>query len=58
MCSPSRSKKLDGLSEWLCERSRWHAGNADVVRQELARGKNIMVSLRTVEVRWHRCGVN
>jgi hypothetical protein len=28
---------------------RQHAGNADVVRLELAREKNIMVSLRTVE---------
>ncbi len=44
--SPSRSKKLDGLSDWLRERFRQHAGNA---RQELAREKNITVSLRTVE---------
>jgi transposase len=47
--SPSRSKKLDGLSEWLRERLHRHAGNADVVRQELAREKDITVSLRTVE---------
>ena len=47
--SPSRSKQLDGLSDWLRERFRRHAGNADVVRQELAREKNILVSLRTVE---------
>lgn len=47
--SPSRSKRLDGLSEWLRERFRRHAGNADVVRQELAQEKNIIVSLRTVE---------
>jgi transposase len=47
--SPSRSKQLDGLSEWLRERFHQHAGNADVVRQELAREKNIAVSLRTVE---------
>ena len=47
--SPSRSKKLDGLSEWLRERFRRHAGNADVVRQELVEEKNISVSLRTVE---------
>jgi transposase len=47
--SPSRSKKLDGLPEWLRERFRRHAGNAGVVRQELAREKNITVSLRTVE---------
>ena len=30
--SPSRSKKLDGLSEWLRERVRRHAGNAEVER--------------------------
>src|SRR6516165_523694 len=47
--TPSRSKKLDGLSEWLRERFRRHAGNADVVRQELVEEKNISVSLRTVE---------
>jgi transposase len=37
------------LSEWLREGFRQHAGNADVVRQELAREKDITVSLRTVE---------
>lgn len=47
--SPSRSKKLDGLSDWLAERFRRHGGNADVVRQELASEKKIIVSLRTVE---------
>jgi transposase len=47
--SPSRSKKLDGLSDWLAERFRRHAGNADVVRQELAREKGFVASLRTVE---------
>jgi transposase len=47
--SRSRSRKLDGMSDWLRERFRQHAGNADVVRQELAREKNITVSLRTVE---------
>lgn len=47
--SPSRSKKLDGLGDWLGERFRQHAGNADVVRQELAQEKGISVSLRTVE---------
>ena len=47
--SASRSKKLDGLCEWLRERFRRHGGNADVVRQELAQEKNISVSLRTVE---------
>ena len=47
--SPSRSKRLDGLGDWLAERFRRHAGNADVVRQELAREKGIVVSLRTIE---------
>jgi transposase len=45
----SRSKKLDGLSDWIAERFRRHAGNADVVRQELAVEKGLVVSLRTVE---------
>lgn len=47
--SPSRSKKLDGLSDWLAERFRRHGGNADVVRRELASEKKIIVSLLTVE---------
>ena len=47
--SPSRSGKLDGLSDWLRERFRLHAGNTDAVRQELAREKSITVSLGTVE---------
>ena len=47
--SASRSKKLGGLSDWIAERFRRHAGNADVVRQELASEKGIVVSLRTVE---------
>lgn len=47
--TPSRSEKLDGLSDFLAERFRRHAGNADVIRQELAAEKNIHVRLRTVE---------
>lgn len=47
--SPSRSKKLDGLSDWIADRFRRHAGNADVVRQELVAEKGLIVSLRTVE---------
>ena len=35
--SRSRSGKLDGLSDWLRERFRLHAGNTNAVRQELAR---------------------
>lgn len=45
----TRPKALDGLETWLAERFRRHAGNADVVRQELAAEKGIEVSLRTVE---------
>jgi transposase len=46
---PGRKKALDGLEEWLRERLRRHRGNADVIRQELAAEKGIIVSLRTVE---------
>lgn len=46
---PERKKTLDGLETWLRERLRRHRGNADVVRQELAAEKRILVSLRTVE---------
>jgi transposase len=47
--SASRSKKLDDLSDWTAERFRRHAGNADVVCQELASEKGLVASLRTVE---------
>jgi transposase len=53
--SASRSKKLDGLSDWVAERFRRHAGNANVVRQACAQvtrkasEKRLVVSLRTVE---------
>lgn len=46
---PRRSKKLDGLDDWLAERIRRHRGNADVVRQDLEREKGLAVSLRTIE---------
>jgi transposase len=46
---PARPKALDGLEAWITERFRRHAGNADVVRQELAAEKGVVVSLRTVE---------
>lgn len=46
---PARPKALDGLEVWIEERFRRHAGNADVVRQELAAEKGIVVGLRTVE---------
>jgi transposase len=44
-----RSGKLDGLEAWLREGFLRHRGNADVVRQDLARERGIKVSLRTVE---------
>jgi transposase len=44
-----RAKSLDGLEAWLAERFHRHAGNADVVRQELTAEHGIAVSLRTVE---------
>jgi transposase len=47
--SPARATSLDGLGDWLAERFRRHAGNADVVRQELAAERGVEVSLRTVE---------
>jgi hypothetical protein len=46
---PQRKKALDGQESWLKERLRQHHGNADVIRQELAAEKGIIVSLRTVE---------
>ena len=47
--SGERDKRLDGLDAWLRERFLRHAGNADVVRQDLVTEKNVLVSLRTVE---------
>jgi transposase len=44
-----RPKKLDGLDSWLAEKFRQHRGNADVVRQDLEREKDIRISLRTLE---------
>ena len=46
---PIRRRTLTGLEDWLAERFHRHAGNADVVRQELVAEKGIEVSLRTVE---------
>lgn len=45
----TRRKSLGGLDEWIADRFRRHAGNADVVREELAAEKGIAVSLRIVE---------
>ncbi|KAB2883316.1 MAG: serine recombinase [Albidovulum sp.] len=49
MAPVTRRKSLDGLEDWIVERFRQHGGNADVVRQELAAEKDVVVSLRTVE---------
>jgi transposase len=46
---PVRHKRLDGEQIWLKERLIRHRGNADVIRQELAAEKGILVSLRTIE---------
>jgi transposase len=46
---PARKKRLDGEEAWLKERFSRHRGNADVIRQELAGEKEIVVSLRTIE---------
>jgi transposase len=48
----SRARRTPALAElagWLEERLVRHGGNADVVRQELAAGHGLVVSLRTVE---------
>ena len=44
-----RPRTLAGHEQWLADRFRRHAGNADVVRQELAAEKDIKLSLRTIE---------
>jgi transposase len=44
-----RDGVLQPHREWLAERLRRHRGNADVVRQDLARELGIEVSLRTVQ---------
>ena len=44
-----RRRTLSGLEDWVAERFRRHAGNADVVRQELECEKGIRLSLRTIE---------
>jgi transposase len=45
----ARRKSPDGHEGWIAERFRKHAGNADVVHQEVAAEKDVGVSLRTVE---------
>src|SRR5215475_4786852 len=46
---PRRKRVLRGLEQWLAQRLQQHHGNADVVRQDLAREHGIVVSLRTVQ---------
>lgn len=45
----ARAGVLEPHRQWLAERLRQHRGNADVVRQDLARELGIRVSLRTVQ---------
>ena len=45
----ARTGVLEPHREWLAERLRRHRGNADVVRQDLARELGLQVSLRTVQ---------
>ena len=47
--APQRPKALDGQGDWLRERFLRHRANADVVRQDLAAEKGILVSLRTLQ---------
>ena len=54
---PERRTAFDGLDDWLRERFFRHAGNADVIRQELASEHGIEIGLRSVELRvqhWRR----
>jgi hypothetical protein len=46
---PRCGHKLDGLEAWVAAAFRQHRGNAEVVRQELARQHGMAVSLRTIE---------
>lgn len=54
---PQRRTAFDGLDDWLRERFFRHAGNADVIRQELESEHGIVIGLRSVELRvrcWRR----
>ncbi|GAN82315.1 integrase [Acidocella aminolytica 101 = DSM 11237] len=54
---PERRRSLDGLEDWLRERFFRHDGNADVIRQELVSEHDIIIGLRSVELRvrqWRR----
>jgi transposase len=45
----ARASALEPHRQWLAERLRRHRGNADVVRQDLARELGVEVTLRTVQ---------
>ena len=51
-----RKRSLQGHEDWLRTKFFQHAGNADIIRQELESEEGISVSLRTVEraMRPHR----
>src|SRR5215469_3428554 len=53
-----RRRTLSGLEDWVAERFRRHAGNADVVRQELESEKGIRWGLQTIEGRCVTCGAS
>jgi transposase len=46
---PPRPGRLAAHADWMTAQFYQHRGNADVVRQELARVHGVVVSLRTVE---------
>ncbi|SDY81411.1 hypothetical protein SAMN05444340_11923 [Citreimonas salinaria] len=54
--SAARAKALDDLEDWVSERFRQHAGNADVVRQELAAEKGTTAAFALWSGRSRRCG--
>lgn len=45
----ARGSVLEPHRQWIAERLKQHRGNADVVRQDLARELGVRVSLRTVQ---------
>ena len=47
--SADRTKRLDGLEDWVRERFIRHRGNADVVGQDLVAEKGLAVSRRTLQ---------
>ena len=53
-----RRRALGGLEDWLAECFRRHAGNADVVRQELAAEKASSCVCARSSAKWHRCGAS